>query len=91
MSQERIAIIGGVRTPFVRARSVFQKMSAAKCVRHRRNGPMVGFSSFRSIPRQRWYTHMSHYDVWGTTGDYDGRDKELHAAALFVGARISRS
>ncbi len=29
MSQERIAIIGGVRTPFVRARSVFQKMSAA--------------------------------------------------------------
>jgi len=29
MSQERIAIIGGVRTPFARARSVYQKMSAA--------------------------------------------------------------
>ena len=29
MSQERIAIVGGVRTPFVRARGVFQKMSAA--------------------------------------------------------------
>lgn len=29
MSQERIAVIGGVRTPFARARSVYQKMSAA--------------------------------------------------------------
>ena len=29
MSQERIAVIGGVRTPFARARGVFQKMSAA--------------------------------------------------------------
>ena len=29
MSQERIAVIGGVRTPFARARSVFSKMSAA--------------------------------------------------------------
>jgi acetyl-CoA acyltransferase len=29
MSQERIAIIDGVRTPFVRARSVFHKMSPA--------------------------------------------------------------
>ena len=29
MSQERIAIIDGVRTPFARARSVFHKMSAA--------------------------------------------------------------
>jgi acetyl-CoA acyltransferase len=30
MSHERIAIIGGVRTPFARARTVFQKMSAAQ-------------------------------------------------------------
>ncbi len=30
MAQERIAIIGGVRTPFARARTVFQKMSPAQ-------------------------------------------------------------
>ena len=30
MSQERIAIIGGVRTPFARARTAYQKMSAAQ-------------------------------------------------------------
>jgi acetyl-CoA acyltransferase len=30
MNQERIAIIGGARTPFARARSVYQKMSAAQ-------------------------------------------------------------
>ncbi len=30
MNQERIAIIGGSRTPFARARSVFQKMSPAQ-------------------------------------------------------------
>ncbi len=29
MSKERIAVIGGVRTPFARARSVYSKMSAA--------------------------------------------------------------
>ena len=30
MSQERIAVIGGVRTPFARARSVYAKMSASQ-------------------------------------------------------------
>jgi acetyl-CoA acyltransferase len=30
MSQDRIAVIGGVRTPFARARTVFQKMTAAQ-------------------------------------------------------------
>jgi acetyl-CoA acyltransferase len=30
MSQERIAVVGGARTPFARARSVYQKMSASQ-------------------------------------------------------------